>query len=129
MQKESSFKLDDNGCLTGECYGGIYSSDDGGESSSSEAESSSSEEERCIDVSLKKKNSDDEEDPWTYVGKEKYTSKTVTYEEPVASSGIFDALGRMYTMVKSKIKYYMGLDSKVTKTVEIGEDLEVWKRN
>ena len=63
MQKESSFKLDDNGCLTGECYGGIYSSDDGGESSSSEAESSSSEEERCIDVSLKKKNSDDEEEP------------------------------------------------------------------
>ena len=129
MQKESSFELDDNGCLTGECYGGLYSSDDGGESSSSEAESSSSEEERCIDVSLMKKNSDDEEDPWTYVGKEKYTSKTVTYEEPVASSGIFDALGRMYTMVKSKIKYYMGLDSKVTKTVEIGEDLEVWKRN
>ena len=130
MQKESSFKLDDNGCLTGECYGGIYSSDDGGESSSSEAESSSSEEERCIDVSLKKKNSDDEEDPWTYVGKEKYTSKTVTYEEPVASSGIFDALGRMYTMVKSKIKYYMGLDSKVTKTrtLDSGEEMEVWKK-
>ena len=129
MQMESGYQLDDNGCLTGECYGGIYSSDyDDGLSSTSEWESSSSEEERCIDVSLKK-TSDEETDQWVYVGKEKYTSRTVSYEEITPSSGFFDALGRIYKTIKSKIKYFMGIDTKVKKTVEIGEELEVWKRN
>lgn len=128
MQKESSFKLDDNGCLTGECYGGIYSSDDGGGlSSTSEWESSSSEDEQCIDVSLKK-TSDEETDQWVYVGKEKYTSRTISYEEVTPSSGFFDALGRMYKTIKSKIKYYMGLETKVKKTADISEEMEVWKR-
>lgn len=129
MQMESGYQLDDNGCLTGECYGGIYSSDDDDESSSSsEWESSSSEEEQCIDVSLKK-TSDAEADQWIYVGKEKYTSRTVSYEETTPSSGFFDALGRMYQTMKTKIKYFMGIDTKVKKTVEIGEELDVWKRN
>lgn len=128
MQMESGYQLDDNGCLTGECYGGIYSSDDDDESSSSsEWESSSSEDEQCIDVSLKK-TSDEETDQWVYVGKEKYTSRTISYEEVTPSSGFFDALGRMYKTIKSKIKYFMGIDTKVKKTVEIGEELEVWKR-
>ena len=129
MQMESGYQLDDRGCLTGECYGGIYSSDyDDGLSSTSEWESSSSEEERCIDISLLKKSGDEEEDQSTYVGKEKYTSRTISYEEVTPSSGFFDALGRMYKTIKSKIKYFMGIDTKVKKTVEVGEELEVWKR-
>ena len=129
MQMESGYQLDDNGCLTGECYGGIYSSDDDdGLSSTSEWESSSSEE-RCIDISLLKESGDEEEDQSTYVGKEKYTSRTISYEEVTPSSGFFDALGRMYKTIKSKIKYFMGIDTKVKKTVEVGEELEVRKIN
>ena len=116
MQMESGYQLDDRGCLTGECYGGIYSSDDDdGLSSTSEWESSSSEE-RCIDISLLKESGDEEEDQSTYVGKEKYTSRTISYEEVTPSSGFFDALGRMYKTIKSKIKYFMGIDTKVKKT-------------
>lgn len=129
MQMESGYQLDDNGCLTGECYGGIYSSDDDDESSSSSEWESSSSEERCIDISLLKESGDEEEDQSTYVGKEKYTSRTISYEEVTPSSGFFDALGRMYKTIKSKIKYFMGIDTKVKKTVEVGEEVDVWKRN
>ena len=111
MQMESGYQLDDRGCLTGECYGGIYSSDDDdGLSSTSEWESSSSEE-RCIDISLLKESGDEEEDQSTYVGKEKYTSRTISYEEVTPSSGFFDALGRMYKTIKSERKWKYGRET------------------
>lgn len=133
MQKESGYSLDGNGCLVGGCVDATSSDsmddgDDNGESSSSEAESSSSEEDRCVDVSLKKV-SGEEADPWVYVGKETYASRMVTYEKTTPNTGFFDALGRMYRQIKSRIKYYMGKETKVKKTVEIGEELDVWKRN
>ena len=53
----------------------------------------------------------------------------VTYEKTTPSTGFFDALGRMYRQIKSRIKYYMGKETKVKKTVEIGEELNVWKMN
>ena len=132
-QKEPGYSLDANGCLVGECVDANSSDsmDDGensGESSSSETESSSSEEERCVDVSLKKSTTE-EPDPWVYVGKEMYASRMVAYEKTNPSTGLFDALGRMYRQIKSRIKYYMGKESKVKKTVEVGEELDVWKKN
>lgn len=133
MQKESGYSLDGNGCLVGGCVdaNSSDSTEDGensGESSSSEAGSSSSEEDRCVDVSLKKV-SGEEADPWVYVGKEMYASRTVSYEKTKPSSKMFDALGRMYRQIKSRIKYYMGKETKVQKTVEVGEELDVWKMN
>ncbi len=133
MQKESGYSLDGNGCLVGGCIdaNSSDSTEDGensGESSSSEAGSSSSEEDRCVDVSLKKV-SGEEADPWVYIGKEMYASRTVSYEKTKPSSKMFDALGRMYRQIKSRIKYYMGKESKVQKTMEVGEELDVWKRN
>ena len=133
MQKESGYSLDGNGCLVGGCVDANSSDsmEDGensGESSSSEAESSSSEEDRCVDVSLKKV-SGEEADPWVYVGKETYASRMVTYEKTTPNTGFFDALGRMYRQIKSRIKYYMGKETKVKKTVEIGEEFDVWKKN
>ena len=134
MQKEPEYTLDENGCLVGGCVDANSSDsmEDGensGESSSSEAGSSSSEEGRCVDVSLMKKTSDEESDPWVYVGKEMYASRMVTYEKTNPSTGLFDALGRMYRQIKSRIKYYMGKESKVKKTMEVGEELDVWKMN
>ena len=133
MQKESGYSLDANGCLVGGCVDANSSDsmddgDDNGVSSSSEAESSSSENERCVDVSLKKSTTE-EPDPWAYVGKEMYASRMVTYEKTSPSTGFFDALGRMYRQIKSRIKYYMGKETKVQKTVEVGEELDVWKMN
>ena len=133
MQKESGYSLDANGCLVGGCVDANSSDsmEDGensGESSSSEAGSSSSEEGRCVDVSLKKSTTE-EPDPWVYVGKEMYASRMVAYEKTNPSTGLFDALGRMYRQIKSRIKYYMGKESKVKKTVEVGEELDVWKKN
>jgi len=58
-----------------------------------------------------------------------YASRMVTYEKTTPSTGFFDALGRMYRQIKSRIKYYMGKETKVQKTVEVGEELYVWKRN
>lgn len=133
MQKESGYSLDGNGCLVGGCVdaNSSDSTEDGensGESSSSEAGSSSSEEDRCVDVSLKKV-SGEEADPWVYIGREMYASRTVSYEKTKPSSKMFDALGRMYRQIKSRIKYYMGKETKVQKTVEVGEELDVWKMN
>jgi len=133
MQKESGYSLDGNGCLVGGCVDANSSDsmdddDNNGESSNSEAGSSSSEEDRCVDVSLKKV-SGEEADPWVYIGKEMYASRTVSYEKTKPSSKMFDALGRMYRQIKSRIKYYMGKETKVQKTVEVGEELDVWKMN
>ncbi|MCQ2125425.1 MAG: hypothetical protein MJZ25_14700, partial [Fibrobacter sp.] len=39
-----------------------------------------------------------------------------------------DALGRAYKKVKSKIRYFIGKETKAKKTVEVAEELDVWKK-
>lgn len=124
------YEIDFYGCVVGSCdeYSSSSSAED--EGPGDDWLSSSSEEDgQCRDPSLMKERSNDLGDEWIYVGKEKYSSKIVSYEETKpAKSGFFDALGRMYKKVKSKIRYFVGKETKVKKTVEVAEELDVWKK-
>lgn len=119
MGKESGYYIDDNNCLAGNCI----------EPNSSNSFESSSSEGQCIDVSLLKKGSDIKNfDKWEYVGKEKYFTRKINYKEPTANTSIYDALGRMYKKIKTKIKYYVHQNIKAKKITEVSEELEVWKK-